>query len=202
MKKTLLPLAAICAMTLCAAPEIRRADILPGTATVPQARYEKFSLSDANVKSGTLSMWIRPEGWSNDDKAWHFFCHQTSGSKQMMLYRFPNGKTRLLFKTDGVNAAEIMADIPFENGKWTHLAFTWECNQKRNISNFVLYVDGKKVKTRFSKFILSALPEEIRVGDIPLWNPKSKFTSSLGKVELHDRALNNTEIATLAQEKK
>jgi len=202
MKKNLLTLIAVLAGTLSAAPEIRRAEVIPGATAVPTARYEKFTLTDAYTNAGTVALWIRPEGWNNDDKAWHFFCIQDSGAKQMMLYRFPTGKTRMLFKVDGKNAAELVAEIPFASGKWTHLAFTWKRRDNSNYTDFALYVDGKKVKSRRSSFVLESVPEKLRVGDVPTWNPKSNFGSTLGRVELHDRALSEAEIAALASAKK
>lgn len=202
MKKNLLAIIAVLAGTLSGAPEIRRPDVIPGTATVPTARYEKFALTDAYANAGTVALWLRPEGWNNDDNAWHFFCIQDSGAKQVMLYRFPTGKTRLLFKVDGKNAAELITEIPFASGKWTHLAFTWKRRGTSNVTEFSLYVDGKKVKSRVNTFALASMPETLRIGDVPTWNPKSKFGSTLGRVELHDRALSSDEIAVLANAKK
>lgn len=202
MKKLALLASVILSTVLYAAPEIIRPEMIPGfSGAAPQKIYEKITPSAEYNAAGTLAFFIRPEGWNNDDKAWHFFCNNSkAGDKTLMIYRFANGDTRVLFKKDK-NIGDMIYKIPFADGKWTHIAVSWQEKADKSATVFNMFVNGKKVKTRFSKFTMDGFPE-LRIGDVPTWRPYSEFKSTLGRVELHDRALSEVEISGLANMKK
>lgn len=183
-------------------PIILRGNVLPGAKCPPQSRiYESARLSESFWKAGTLAMWLRPDGWSNQDPAWHFFLMagiQNKNTPNICFYRFPDGKTRLLWSLNAneKKAGEIITQIPFASGEWMHLAFTWKG------ADLTLYVNGAPAGRRRLNFEMGdQLPMDWKIGDVPYWNPKSKFTTTLGRVEIHPRALSEDEISALARQK-
>jgi hypothetical protein len=181
---------------------ILRGQMLPGANFPPQSRsHENAKLTEQFSRSGTMAMWVRPEGWSNDDQAWHFFLTagvQDKNTPYIYFYRFPDGKTRLLWSLnhEAKQTGELISTIPFADGKWTHLAFSWD-----NLE-FKFYVNGVSAGQRRLDFAMGdALPLEWKIGDIPQWNPKSKFGTTLGRVEIHPRALTADEISGLARQR-
>lgn len=203
MKKITVLASAVLSIVLYAAPQILRPEIVPGfSGNVPQLKYEKITPAPEYNAAGTLAFFLRPEGWDNSDNAWHFFCNNSkAGDKTLMIYRFANGNTRILLKKDKDNLADIIAKIPFANGKWTHIALSWQEKADKSATVFSLFVDGKKVKTKFCRFTMDGFPE-LRIGDVPTWRPYSKFNTTLGRIELHNKVLSEAEVAELANLKK
>ncbi len=200
MKKLLL-FALFASFCLGAAEQIFRPGILPGAKIpAPKGKTEKLLINPSTVNAGTLTMWLRPENWNNEsDKAWHFFL--TSGNSDgasIMLYRFLEGETRLLFKkADGI-AAEIRSKVPFTADEWVHLAFSFTSDEEKNLTELAFYVNGKKVGTRKAPIVLNNFPNSWQLGDVPMWNPKSTHGTTLGRCEYHERKLEDDEIAGIA----
>lgn len=199
MKKIFL-LLAFSVLSAFAAPQIFRAEVLPGAAVkVPAAKTFTCHITPEYSTCGTFTMWVRPDGWNNNDRAWHFFCKADSdGAASIMLYRFTDGKTRLLFKKSDGNATDIIADVPFTADEWLHLAFTWQMDEEKNTTELKFYVNGLPAGTRKAPLTISNFPTTWTIGDQRLWNPQSKFSTSTGRTELHHRVLSAEEIAGIA----
>ena len=193
----------ICFVVFClsGAEQIFRPDILPGAKIpAPEGKTEKLLINPASVNAGTLTMWLRAENWSNEsDKAWHFFVTSSNNDgASIMLYRHPEGETRLLFKkSDGV-ASDIRFKVPFVADEWIHLAFSFAADEEKNITELSFYVNGKKVSTRKASFVLNNFPNSWQLGDTPRWNPKSIYSTTCGRCEYHERKLSDDEISGIA----
>ena len=200
MKTACLLLAFIAASAFAAAPQIFRKDVLPGAAvTAPAKTAFTRTITPEYFTSGTLTMWVRPEGWSNNDRAWHFFCKaESDGSAAIMLYRFADGKTRLLFKKNNGNATDIITEVPFASGEWLHLAFTWQVDDAKKVTELKFYVNGLPAGTRKAPVTLSDFPTTWTIGDKPSWNPQSQFSTTIGRTELHAKVLSAAEISGIA----
>ena len=186
-------------ISLSAAELVRRQSILPGTRdTIPAAGGENILLPESSCKSGTFTMWMRPEKWNNIDPAWHFFVTAgTSSGPGIWLYRFPDGKTRLLWILDKQRAADCTVKVNFSAGEWLHLAFTWQESGNGTLINF--FVNGKKSAAFRAGFkFADKFPRQWRVGDFPNWTPRSKFSTALGQVAIFDKVLPDSEIAAFA----
>ena len=202
MKKLLLFLSIAIISSVFANTIVRRDTIIPGTPSkIPASNIEILQLPNNANKCGSFTMWVKPNNWNNSEKAWHFMLTSgTLGGPQIWLYRFANGDTRLLYALNKKQSAEVTAKVNFTANKWTFLAFTWQEVAKGTI--VTLYVDGKKIKTSWGAFKLGdKFPKKWQVGDKPTWNPKSKNTTTLGRVALYNRVLTEVEIASLASHK-
>lgn len=196
-------LAFACSMLSATEPILRRADALPGAIpkTMQKDTYEKIQLSPEFASAGTLSLWICPDGWDNSDPAWHFFCVAGEANQNCFwLYRFPDGRLVLLRSSKNLTPCQISTRLEFKSGQWTHIAVTWE-PAPGDKTQLNLYADGKLCGKRICALgDNTSFPTEWRVGDVGIWKPLSKFQTTLGRVEIHTRALNSEEISSLAQQ--
>lgn len=182
---------------------ILRHRALPGGKIAPTAaRQEKVTLPESFQQEGTAALWVRPEGWCQKEKAWHFFLTAGTLGKNtphIYLYRFPDGRLRLLWSlnTSAKQTGELIVPGIFEKGRWVHLAFTW--NATDGHTDLKLYLNGQQAASRRVNFELGRhFPREWRIGDIPAWNPRSRYSTTTGRIELHPRALAPADIAALA----
>lgn len=126
---------------------ILRHRALPGGSIPPAAaRQEKVTLPECFQQAGTAALHVRPDGWDQQEKAWHFFL--TAGklgktTPHIYLYRFPDGRLRLLWSlnTSAKQTGELIVPGVFEKNRWTHLAFTWET--KDGHTDLKLYQNGR-----------------------------------------------------------
>lgn len=167
---------------------------LPGGSIPPAtARQEKVTLPECFQQAGTAALHVRPDGWDQQEKAWHFFL--TAGklgktTPHIYLYRFPDGRLRLLWSlnTSAKQTGELIIPGVFEKNRWTHLAFTWET--KDGHTDLKLYQNGRLAASRRVNFELGRnFPREWQIGDIPAWNPRSPHPTTMGRIELHPQAL-------------
>ena len=94
MKTTLFCCLALTLLSLSATETIIfRHRALPGGSIPPAARQEKVTLPECFQQAGTAALHVRPDGWDQQEKAWHFFL--TAGklgktTPHIYLYRFPD----------------------------------------------------------------------------------------------------------------
>ena len=179
---------------------------LPGSSRLPvSGNLEKGNLSPEFRSAGTAAFWVRPDGWDQQETAWHFFLAAGKIGKDtphIHLYRFPDGRTRLLWSLNSgkKQAGELLMQAPFRKGGWTHLAFTWKA--KNGHTDLKLYLDGRLMKSRRVEFEFGgAFPMEWKFGDRPAWNPKSPHSTTIGRIELHPTVLDDAAVAALAAQK-
>ncbi|HCG25357.1 MAG TPA: hypothetical protein DE060_18210 [Lentisphaeria bacterium] len=204
MKTTLFCCLALTLLSLSATETIIfRHRALPGGSIPPAtARQEKVTLPECFQQAGTAALHVRPDGWDQQEKAWHFFL--TAGklgktTPHIYLYRFPDGRLRLLWSlnTSAKQTGELIVPGVFEKNRWTHLAFTWET--KDGHTDLKLYQNGRLAASRRVNFELGRnFPREWQIGDIPAWNPRSPHPTIMGRIELHPQALAPADIAALA----
>ncbi len=108
----------------------------------------RFFLNEGFVPpEGTLSLWVRPLDWTPAD-ARHFaffarldYTENEHGYVRMVLYKlWQNDEVALLVQNTPVTdrAALVKVAAPgWEEGRWHHLAATWDADAMR------LYVDGE-----------------------------------------------------------
>ncbi len=188
---------------------IRRAGAIPGISDFKyQQGVEKIQLTQEFSKAGTITMWLRPDGWDNQDKAWHFFMTAGTVGRETPYINFMrqvDGRSRFVYCLNASEnkVADLFATIPFVKDQWIHLAISWQVlAPKGTHTRMRLYVNGKQVGQRIFPFVMGdKLPTDLVVGDQIRWKPYSAFKSTLGRVECHPAELSADAISSLAQQK-
>ncbi len=145
------------------------------------------------ASQGTIEMWMRAPDWPKEEQAYHIF-FETEGPGRITLYKFWTGGALILSgKNYGDFSCAKWEDCtPIADGKWHHLAGTWDH------SRLAFYVDGQ-LKMSVDKPILpDALGESFTVGDAPWTKPHTSHTL-IQNVKVYRVALPADQVARLAQ---
>ena len=158
----------------------------------------------AQPTAGTIAFWVKPEFEPKDYQTHEqilclFYLMETDGNglpdgyDEIGIYLMARV---LCLRVGGLSPQTIFAgsvDSPFKKGEWTHIAVTWQPNER------ILYVDGKPVLENRYEFLppkLDGFPGNL--GNHP---PTDRFPAPgiYDYLYIFDRALSATEIQQLLQ---
>jgi len=163
-----------------------------------QRRYWVDYVTEGNIdlETGTLSMWIQPQGWDGDAKGFrYFFMIRDEALAKFYLYRFLEANLTVLAGNgiEGQWGAISEPTTGWQNGEWRHLALTWHG------PDVSLYVNGKYVgKTHVPEGKrFRGLPPFFSIGQVQNWdNSKYPAQTAIDEVVIFRRALSAAEIQT------
>ncbi len=207
MKKFLTGILSLCLFCeiLHAAPIIIRDAVLPG-ATETSSWYLPDNFTAAAPESGTLSLWLNPADWSEQDK--NLYSIVKLGSRDIAapgveFNRQPNGNLQVLWFRDlQTQRGQIIVRSPcIAAGQWIHLALTWQSNGKSTITK--LWLNGKPAGSHWLNFVWGGndRPRIWQINTPPAWAAPKSGKAALGKSMLFPRVLTASEIESLVLEK-
>ncbi len=160
-------------------------------------RYWVDYASEGNIDydGGTLSMWVKPVGWSGADPGFRFFFIVRDPDRiRFYLYKFTTGGLTAI-AGNGVNGewAHISHDISdWQDGQWVHLAMTW------TESELALYEDGEPISEKHipEKYRFRADAPYFSIGQSQDWDrePVPREQTAIDEVVIFNRPLSAAEI--------
>ena len=184
-------------------PGLRGQGILVG-APDTGLRYE--TKDNLSLEAGTVSVWVKPETWSDSDAAMRYFFSLNEASQEsspqdggtfVWLYRFFSQSTYFLvwdsrgYPTLVSASAKQFPDL-FRKGEWVHLAGTWNGDEIRLFANGKLQGVSRVSTPR----ILRSLAPTFSVGDP---NKAKAADTVLDELRIFDCALTEPEVEALYQ---
>ena len=181
-------------------PGIRGQGILVGA---PGSALAYETGGNVSLEAGSVSVWIKPQTWDDDDAAMRFFFALNEadpntprdGGTFLWLYRFFSRTTYFLAWDPRGYPTLVAADSKqfpklFEKGQWVHLVGTWNGDEMR------LFLNGKpqgscRVATAQ---ILRTLGKTFTVGGE---NRANAADTVLDELRLFNRALTTPEVEAL-----
>ena len=154
-----------------------------------------IATNNFNIKEGTLSLWIQPNGWNVDTTGYrYFFMIRDELHCRFYLLRSIQGPLSL-FIGNGIYKEWGAISTPvniWEDEKWTHLAVTWTIDRI-----VTLYVNGKqvgKVIVPKEKYI-RGVPDVFSLGQSQQWSKDGKRAqTAFDEIVIFDRAFTPAEI--------
>jgi hypothetical protein len=181
-------------------PGIRGQAVVVGA---PDTRLAYQTRDNIRLDAGTLSMWIKPLTWSDDDPFMRvFFCLNDSGAPTQQdggtfcwLYHFwRNTDYFLVWDTRPISI--VTAPDPklvghvLQQGQWTHLVGSWNGDDMR------FYVNGQWQSTLRmpNPRLLRSMASEFTLGE---FNRANAADTALDEVRIFNRALTAPEVEAL-----
>jgi hypothetical protein len=97
-----------------------------------------------------------------------------------------------------VGGGTVTSSTSVYNDQWRHIAVVLEDDGSPNLNEILLYIDGQPVTTYDSDVAINTVADEpVSIG-VYAPNPKY-FNGLIDDVRIYNRALNETEIQSLAQ---
>lgn len=115
--------------------------VLVGQEMPQKVRYPLSG--EVNVKSGTFMFWLRP-GWSGTDPKGQYtllWVTMRGSDKYFAMHRSfsKEDPTALFTNLAWDNALQVSTPRYFEEGRWMHVAVTWDSVA----NNFTIFIDGQ-----------------------------------------------------------
>src|SRR5208337_3461536 len=118
------------------------------------------TFAGANQTNGSISIWIKPSGWSSGDGTVHVFWFFTASSDRPSFQHY-NDNTLVIGWDSGSGRIIISDSGLFSDGVWAHWLFTWDSSGGQ-----VLYRNGVSVGSNANTSFTNAA-SQFTVGNYP-----------------------------------
>lgn len=138
----------------------------------------------------TISAWVYPTSWATGWKAL-VMKERPSGLAYALSANSDLGQPAASLRIAGADRS-LSAGAHLPSNTWTHLVATYDGATQR------LFVNGAQVGSRAQTGTLETSASPLRIGGNTVW-ANEYFQGLIDEVRVYNRALSQTEIATLAQ---
>ncbi|NQT85550.1 LamG domain-containing protein [bacterium] len=144
----------------------------------------------------STAAWIRTSGPADQDiLSWG---QDNSTRKWVFRLQGSNGPIDGNLRVE-VNGGYQVGTTDLRDGRWHHVAATWENDGTPNVQDVKFYVDGslEAISASLSRAVNTTAGQNVRIGS-ENWNQNRPFNGGMDDVRIYDHALTPGEIRILA----